>query len=66
MKLVNLFLSFVNCKFLKYKPYFVFLLPPQAKDAYHARCIECEKLKKEGITGKDLEKAEAKNKKASE
>lgn len=41
-------------------------LVARAKEAYHARCIECEKLKKEGITGKDLEKAEAKNKKAME
>ena len=28
----------------------------QAKEAYHARCLEYEKLKREGASQKDLEK----------
>ncbi|XP_030852281.1 F-BAR domain only protein 2 isoform X12 [Strongylocentrotus purpuratus] len=37
-----------------------------AKELYNTRCIEFEKLKREGITGKELEKAETKYKKTLE
>jgi len=38
----------------------------KAKDSYHARCVEYEKLKRENASPKDLDKIEAKYKKASE
>nr|XP_054765215.1 F-BAR domain only protein 2-like [Lytechinus pictus] len=37
-----------------------------AKELYNTRCIEFEKLKREGVTGKELEKAETKYKKTSQ
>jgi hypothetical protein len=37
----------------------------QAKEVYHARCFEYEKLKRENAQPKELEKAEAKFRKAS-
>ena len=43
--------------------YLNFSISLQAKELYNTRCIEFEKLKREGITGKDLEKAETKYKK---
>ncbi|XP_071476801.1 F-BAR domain only protein 2-like isoform X4 [Diadema antillarum] len=41
-------------------------LVAKAKELYNSRCIEYEKLKREGITGKELEKAETKYKKTLE
>ncbi|XP_041476161.1 F-BAR domain only protein 2-like isoform X2 [Lytechinus variegatus] len=41
-------------------------LVASAKELYNTRCIEFEKLKREGVTGKELEKAETKYKKTLE
>jgi len=38
----------------------------KAKESYHARCVEYEKMKRENASSKDLDKVEAKYKKASE
>jgi len=38
----------------------------KAKESYHARCVEYEKMKRENASPKDLDKIEAKYKKASE
>jgi len=38
----------------------------QAKESYHARCVEYEKMRRENASSKDLDKVEAKYKKASE
>ena len=38
----------------------------KAKESYHARCAEYEKMKHENASSKDLDKVEAKYKKASE
>jgi len=45
---------------------FVHLLAVQAKESYHARCVEYEKMRRENASSKDLDKVEAKYKKASE
>ena len=37
----------------------------KAKETYHVRCLEYEKLRRDSASPKDLEKAEAKFKKAS-
>ncbi|KAM9475224.1 f-BAR domain only protein 1 isoform 2-T2 [Clarias gariepinus] len=38
----------------------------KAKEGYHSKCMELERLRKEGAPQKELEKAELKSKKASE
>lgn len=38
----------------------------KAKESYHARCFECEKLKRENAAAKEVERAEAKLKKAND
>ncbi|KAF3690696.1 F-BAR domain only protein 1 [Channa argus] len=38
----------------------------KSKEGYHAKCLELERLKKEGAPQKELEKAELKSKKAAE
>uniref|UniRef100_A0A8C6UWZ5 FCH and mu domain containing endocytic adaptor 1 n=1 Tax=Neogobius melanostomus TaxID=47308 RepID=A0A8C6UWZ5_9GOBI len=38
----------------------------KSKEGYHAKCIELERLKKEGAPQKEVEKAEMKSKKAAE
>ncbi|XP_056131547.1 F-BAR domain only protein 1 [Lampris incognitus] len=38
----------------------------KAKEGYHSRCIELDRLRKEGAPQKELEKAELKSKKAAE
>jgi len=38
----------------------------KAKESYHARCVEYDKMKRENASPKDLDKIEAKYKKASE
>lgn len=38
----------------------------KAKDTYHARCFELEKLKRESANQKDCERAEMKMKRARE
>ncbi|KAK2178953.1 hypothetical protein NP493_522g02037 [Ridgeia piscesae] len=38
----------------------------KAKETYHARCLEYERLKREGVAQKEIEKAEAKFKKSND
>ena len=45
---------------------FVVFIHVKAKESYHARCVEYEKLRRENASSKDLDKVEAKYKKASE
>ncbi|XP_064353523.1 F-BAR domain only protein 1 isoform X2 [Dromaius novaehollandiae] len=41
-------------------------LLPKSKESYHSKCQEYERLRKEGTSQKDLDKAELKSKKAGE
>lgn len=34
----------------------MFVVHVQAKEYYHARCAECERMKKEGVSQKEYEK----------
>uniref|UniRef100_A0A8C0Y466 FCH and mu domain containing endocytic adaptor 1 n=1 Tax=Cyprinus carpio carpio TaxID=630221 RepID=A0A8C0Y466_CYPCA len=38
----------------------------KAREGYHSKCVELERLRKEGVPQKELEKAELKSKKAAE